>query len=240
MILILGFWQFLSYKKLVPEYMLPSPISVGKAFIKDFWVLLEHSKISLSEAFLGLGLGLTLSFILAVLMDSFKILRKTIYPLLVITQTVPVVAIAPLLVLWFGYGILPKVVLVLLVCFFPIVIGLLDGLKNADKDAIDLLRAMGAKKWQIFIHIKLPYSLNGLFAGLKISVSYSIVGAVIAEWLGGNSGLGGYMTIVRKSFAFDKMFAVIFLVIVISLLLMLLVVLLEKWIMPWKKFDEKL
>jgi len=240
MILILGFWQFLSYKKLVPEYMLPSPISVGKAFIKDFWVLLEHSKISLSEAFLGLGLGLTLSFILAVLMDSFKILRKTIYPLLVITQTVPVVAIAPLLVLWFGYGILPKVVLVLLVCFFPIVIGLLDGLKNADKDAIDLLRAMGAKKWQIFIHIKLPYSLNGLFAGLKISVSYSIVGAVIAEWLGGNSGLGGYMTIVRKSFAFDKMFAVIFLVIVISLLLMLLVVLLEKWIMPWKKFEEKL
>lgn len=220
--------------------MLPSPISVGRAFIKEFPVLLKHSGTSLSEAFIGLGLGLVISFILAVLMDSFKIVRKTVYPLLIISQTVPVIAIAPLLVLWFGYGILPKVVLVLLVCFFPIVIGLLDGLRNADKDAIDLLRAMGANRWQIFIHIKLPYSLNGFFAGLKISVSYSIVGAVIAEWLGGESGLGVYMTRVKKSFAFDKMFAVILLVIAISLLLMSFVTLLEKWCMPWKKFDEKL
>lgn len=219
----------------VPDFMLPSPVDVGRAFVTNLPDLIENSGVTLFEAFSGLFIGIALAFILALLMDSFKVMYRATYPLLIISQTVPVVAIAPLLVLWLGYDAAPKIVLVILVCFFPVSVALLDGFRSADHDAIDMLRAMGANRTQIFRHIKLPYALSGLFSGLKISVSYSVVGAVIAEWLGGNDGLGVYMTRVRKAYAFDKMFAVIFLIIIISLALMGLVTLLEKWVMPWKK-----
>lgn len=147
-------------------------------------------------------------------------------------------AIAPLLVLWLGYDMTPKVVLVIIVCFFPVAVGLLDGLRAADTDQISLLRAMGANRAQIFWHIKLPGALPNFFSGLKISVSFSIVGAVIAEWLGGSSGLGVYMTRARKSFAYSDMFAVIFLVVAISLLLMGLTNLLEKKMTPWRQIKK--
>jgi len=154
---------------------------------------------------------------------------------LIITQTIPTVAIAPLLVLWLGYGILPKISLIIITSFFPITIGLLDGFKSADPDALNLLKAMGATRMQRFVHIKLPSSISNFFSGLRISVSYSIIGAVVAEWLGGFSGLGVYMTRVRKSYSFDKMFAVIFFISIISLLLMMGVSLLQRAVMPWER-----
>lgn len=233
--ILLAIWQGISMSGAVPAFMLPSPLDVASALINNLPDLIDNSRVSLMEAFSGLFIGIAVSFALALLMDCFDFLYRAAYPLLIISQTIPVVAIAPLLVLWLGYGMAPKVVLVFIVCFFPISVSLLDGFRSADSDAIDMLRAMGANKMQIFRHIKLPYAMGGLFSGLKISVSYSVVGAVIAEWLGGNDGLGVYMTRVRKSYAFDKMFAVIFVVIVISLLLMALVSFLEKRLMPWKK-----
>ena len=124
--------------------------------------------------------------------------------------------------------------------FFPIAVGLLNGFKSADKDSINLLRAMGATKAQIFIHIKLPGAMSHFFSALRISASYSVVGAVISEWLGGFSGLGVYMTRVKKAFAFDKMFAVILLISVISLLLMKLVDILHKKCMPWVQKEAEL
>ena len=231
-VLLLAVWQALSSCGVVPAFMLPSPVDVAAAFVTNLPDLIDNSRVTLCEAFVGLFLGIAIAFVLALLMDMFDVLYKAAYPLLIISQTVPVVAIAPLLVLWLGYGMAPKVVLVLIVCFFPISVALLDGFRGADRDAIDMLRAMGATRMQIFRHIKLPYALDGLFSGLKISVSYSVVGAVIAEWLGGNDGLGVYMTHVRKAYAFDKMFAVIFLIIIISLVLMWLVSLLQKCLRP--------
>ncbi|MDF2588830.1 MAG: nitrate transporter permease [Anaerocolumna sp.] len=219
--------------------MLPSPFDVVKAFFGDFTLLMEHAKTTLAEAFLGLTFGIVIGFIVAVVMDRFIIAFKAIYPVLVITQTVPTVAIAPLLVLWLGYGILPKITLIIITSFFPITIGLLDGFRSADQDALNLMKAMGASRMQRFIHIKLPSSLSHFFAGLRISVSYSIIGAVVAEWLGGFSGLGVYMTRVRKSYAFDKMFAVIFFISFISLLLMVGVTFLQKAVMPWEKNKNK-
>ena len=196
---------------------------------------MEHSFVTLTEAFLGLGLGILLGFIMAVLMDQFEGLYQSFYPLIVLTQTVPTVAIAPLLVLWFGYEMTPKVILIVITTFFPIAIGLLNGFRSADTDSIHLLRAMGADRWQIFRHIKLPGAMSQFFAGLRISASYAVVGAVISEWLGGFSGLGVYMTRVKQAFAFDKMFAVIFLISIISLLLMKGVDVLQKVCMPWDK-----
>ena len=234
-VVILVVWQLASSLGFVDSFMLPSPIQVVQAFIKEFPTLMQHSYVTLTEAFLGLGLGVLLGFIMAVLMDQFEGLYQAFYPIIVLTQTVPTVAIAPLLVLWFGYEMTPKVVLIVITTFFPIAIGLLNGFRSADSDSIHLLRAMGADRWQIFRHIKLPGAMSQFFAGLRISASYAVVGAVISEWLGGFNGLGVYMTRVKQAFAFDKMFAVIFLISIISLLLMKGVDVLQKVCMPWDK-----
>ena len=158
---------------------------------------------------------------------------------MVITQTIPPVAIAPLLILWFSYGIAPKVVLVVLVSFFPLAVGLLEGFQSVDEDMIRLMKSMKATRWQIFRHVKMPAAMGQFFAGLKIAVSYSVVGAVIAEWLGGFEGLGVYMTRVKKAYSYDKMFAVIIMVSTLSLLLMALVRILQKKCMPWAYLNEK-
>ena len=171
---------------------------------------------------------------MAVLMDRFEKVYQAFYPLIVLTQTVPTVAIAPLLVLWFGYEMMPKVILIIIVTFFPITVSLLDGFRAADRDTIHLMRSMGASKMQTFWFVKFPGSLSQFFASLRISASYAVVGAVISEWLGGFNGLGVYMIMVKKAFSFDKMFAVIFLISAISLILMKLVNLLQKKCMPWE------
>ena len=233
--LLLIIWQCIVSFEWVDRFMLPSPMSVVKAFVEELPTLMQHSVVTLAEALIGLALGVLFGFVMAVLMDRFRILYKAFYPLIVLTQTVPTVAIAPLLVLWFGYEMTPKVILVVLTIFFPIAVGLLNGFQAADKDAINLLRAMGGSRWQIFYHIKFPGALSQFFAGLRISASYAVVGAVISEWLGGFKGLGVYMTRVKQAFSFDKMFAVIFLISVISLLLMKGVDFLQKKCMPWEK-----
>ena len=232
-------WQLVCMAGWIPPYMLPSPIKVLQAFVSELPLLWENSLITLQEAFIGLSLGVTVGFLAAVLMDAFDILYKAFYPLLILTQTIPSVAIAPLLVLWFGYEMTPKIVLIVISTFFPVTVGLLDGFRSADKDAIGLLRSMGANRMQIFRHIKFPSALPQLFSGLRIAAAYSVVGAVISEWLGGFGGLGVYMTRVKKAFAFDKMFAVIFLISGISLALMALVELAEKKCMPYRHLDKK-
>lgn len=238
-LVLLLLWQLVSMAGLVPEFMLPSPADVVLAFAGDFPLLMEHAKVTLAEAFLGLFCGVLLAFAVAVLMDRFPGVYKGMYPLIVLTQTVPTIAIAPLLVLWMGYEMLPKITLIVITTFFPITVGLLDGFRSADKDAMDLFRAMGASKFQIFRYMKLPGSFSYFFAGLRVSAAYSIVGAVIAEWLGGYYGLGVYMVRVKKSYAFDKMFAVIFLISIISLILMKLVDLLQRAVMPWERLKEE-
>ena len=215
-------WQLASSTGLVEGYLLPSPVSVVKAFIHDFPLLMENAAVTLNEAFLGLFFGVILGFLMAVLMDRFERVYQAFYPLVVLTQTIPTVAIAPLLVLWFGYEMTPKVILVVLTTFFPITVGLLEGFRSADTDAINLLRSMGASRLQIFWHIKFPGALGQFFASLRISASYAVV----------------YMTRVKKAYAFDKMFAVIFLISIISLLLMWGVDLLQKKCMPWEKRED--
>ncbi len=234
-VLILLFWQGICSFELVDRFLLPSPYEVLRAFVEEFPVLMEHSWITLTEAFLGLAIGILLGFVMAVLMDQFEILRRAFYPLIVLTQTIPTVAIAPLLVLWFGYEMAPKVILVVITTFFPIAVGLLEGFQAVDQDSVHLLRAMGAGRWQIFRYLKFPGALPQFFSGLRISASYAVVGAVISEWLGGFGGLGVYMTRVKKAFAFDKMFAVIFLISLISLLLMKGVDFLQKNCLPWER-----
>lgn len=234
-LVILVIWQVVCVLGIVPGYMLPSPVQVVRAFVTEFPLLMEHSRVTLLEAGIGLVAGVAIGFVMAVLMDAFEGLYKALYPLIVLTQTIPTVAIAPLLVLWFGYEMLPKIILIVIVTFFPVTVGVLDGFRSADKDTMNLLRSMGAGKLQIFRYVKLPGAMGQFFASLRISAAYSVVGAVISEWLGGFSGLGVYMTRVKKAFSFDKMFAVIFLISFISLLLMKLVDFLQVKCMPWEE-----
>ena len=217
-IVILLLWFLACDMEFVPAYMLPSPIDVVKAF---------------AETLYGLLIGIAIAFVIASLMDRFTIINKALYPVLVVTQTIPTIAIAPLLVLWMGFGMAPKITLVVITTFFPIAIGLLNGFQSVDEDAINLMRSMGARRLQIFRIIKLPNATASFFSGLRISAAYAVVGAVVSEWLGGFEGLGVYMTRVKKAYAFDKMFAVIVFISAISLVLMGIVVLLEKISMPW-------
>ncbi len=236
--LILLVWWGLSETGIVPGYMLPSPLKVAEAFIRDFPNLMAHAAVSVTEALCGLAIGVALAFVLACAMDRFLRLEEAVLPLLVVTQTIPTIALAPLLVLWMGFGMAPKITLVVLTTFFPVAVGLLDGFKSADPDAIALLRSMKATRIQIFRHVKIPAALPYFFSGLRISASYAVVAAVISEWLGGFEGLGVYMTRVRKAYAFDKMFAVILLIVIVSLLLMKLVTILKVLSMPWLRVRE--
>ncbi|RRD95312.1 ABC transporter permease [Clostridiales bacterium COT073_COT-073] len=206
--------------KILPEFILPSPAAVIMAFIKDFSLIMYHTKYTLLEAFIGMSIAITLAFILSLLMDRFQVLYDVLYPPIIISQTIPTVAIAPLLIIWLGFYMTPKVVLVVMTGFFPILIALLDGYRAVDPDSIKLLRSMGASQWQTYRHVKLPASIGYFFAGLRVSVSYALISAVVSEWLGGYYGLGVYMTRVRKAFALDKMFAIIFFISFLSLILM--------------------
>ena len=220
LLLLLALWTILSHSGMVPAYMLPSPIAVFKAFFEDFIIIITHAKVTLTEALLGLLIGIVFGVITAILMEHFVILDKAIYPIMIITQTIPTIALAPIFVMWMGFGMAPKITLVVITTFFPITVGFLDGLKSVDKDAINLMRSMNANELQIFMHLKGPSALPYFFSGLKVSASYAVVGAVISEWIGGFEGLGVYMTRVKKAYAFDRMFAVIIFIVLISLLLM--------------------
>lgn len=218
--------------------MLPSPADVWAAFESDWQLMFSHARVTLTETFIGLFFGILIGFLMAVVMDRFTVLRKMIYPLVVVSQTIPTVAIAPLLVIWLGYQMLPKIVLIILVVFFPITISLLEGFSSVDADTVNLMRSMGASRMQIFRYVKFPNSLGQFFSSLKISVSYAVVSAVVSEWIGGTEGLGCYMTRVRKSFSSDKMFAVIILISVISLTLIWLTSVLHRACMPWEKINQ--
>ncbi len=235
---ILVIWQGVCSAGLVPGFMLPSPVQVVLALVGDFPLLLSHLWTTLAEAAMGLLIGVGIGFLFAVIMDRFEVIYLALDPLLTVSQTVPTIAIAPLLVLWFGYGLLPKVLLVVLTTFFPVTVALVGGFRSVDPDQIDLMRTINASEWQIFRYVKLPAAAEQFFSGLRISATYAIVGAVISEWLGGFTGLGVYMTRVRKSFQYDRMFAVIIITSALSLALMGGVGILERICMPWKRAER--
>ncbi|NHM15745.1 ABC transporter permease subunit [Eggerthellaceae bacterium zg-887] len=235
---VLVAWQVACTFEVVPSFLLPSPLDVASTLVNDAPLLASHALVTLGEALVGLACGVAAGFLLAMAMDRFAVVDKALSPLVTISQTIPTVAIAPLLVLWLGYGMLPKVLLVALTTFFPITVSLASGFRSVDPDVIDLMRTMNASWWQMFRFAKLPAAADSFFAGLRISATYAVVGAVVAEWLGGFEGLGVYMTRVRKSYRYDQMFAVIFIISALSLLLMGAVRVLERACMPWKRVEK--
>ena len=233
--MIIGIWIFSVEKGIIKKFILPSPIDIIITFFNIIPDIKKHLLATLEEALIGFIIAIFFSIILAVLMDSIKGLKRVFYPYLVVSQTIPIIALAPLFVIWFGFGQFPKILVVILVCFFPIVINLIDGLASVDDEMINLLKSMGANKLQIFYLLKFPASMVSFFSGLRIAATYSIMGAVIGEWLGGERGLGVYMIRVKHSFALDKVFAVIFIIVVLSLLQFKIITIIQKVLMPWNR-----
>ena len=238
-IVLLLIWETVSRFEVFPPFILPSPSSIIISLITDFTSMQYDILITLYEALTGFIIAIILSVAIAVAMDSIIGFKKTIYPVIIISQTVPIIIIAPLFIIWFGYGYAPKIIIVTLICFFPITISLLQGLIAVDKELIDLLRSMGASKFQIYKFVKIPSAMPGFFSGLKIAATYSIMGATIGEWVGGKSGLGVYMIRAKQAFETDRVFAAIIIIVILSILLLKIIEFAEKKNMPWLKVTDE-
>ncbi|MBM4436191.1 MAG: ABC transporter permease [Actinobacteria bacterium] len=232
-------WEMVSRLTGVPAWLLPAPSRIAQAFAEAGPLLGRHVTRTLIETGLGFGLAFVGGIAVAVAIDQSSLVRRALYPLLVVSQTVPIFALAPLLAIWFGFGILPKVLIVALVCFFPIVVSTVDGLRSADREMLDLLRGMGASRAQVFRHVRLPAAIPALVAGTKIAVTYSVIGAVIAEWVGSSEGLGIFMLRSSSSFQTDRVFAVIAVIAVLSIGLFVTVSVLGRLVAPWTQTPEE-
>lgn len=236
--IVLISWQYIVDRGIVARYILPSPLDI---IITTFRILPElkpHIITTLEEAFTGFFIAILLAIILAVLMDSFSLIKRAFYPLFIVSQTIPIIVLLPLLIMWFGFDKLPKIIVVILVCFFPIVVNLLEGLESIDRDMLNLFKSMKANYFQIFKFAKFPAALISFFSGLKIAATYSVMGAVIGEWMGGKDGLGVYMTRVRQSFALDKVFSAIVIIVLLSLILFKTIELIQYLTMPWMRENK--
>jgi ABC-type nitrate/sulfonate/bicarbonate transport system permease component len=221
----LAVWQCATWLWHIEAYLLPSPSRIISAGIQARGLLRDHVQQTLRETLSGLAL--------AVAIDLSALLRRALYPLLVVTQTIPMMALAPLLVIWLGYSIWPKIIVVALVCFFPIVVTTADGLQSADPDMLALLQAMGATRRQIFFKVRAPGALPSVFSGVKIAVTYSVIGAIIGEWVGASKGLGVFMLRASNSFRTDWVFAAIAISSLLSMLLFFAVAAAERLALPW-------
>ncbi|MBU3159958.1 ABC transporter permease [Clostridium frigoris] len=238
-VVILLIWQIAVDKWKVPQYILPSPKDIGITLVNILPSITSHIYTTLYEALIGFSISIVLALILAILMDNVKFVKKCLYPIIVVSQTIPIIVLAPLFIIWFGFGIMPKIVVVVLVCFFPIVVSLSDGLQSVDNDMVNLLKTMGAGRFQIFTMVKLPSSTVNFFSGLRIAATYSIMGAVTGEWLGGDKGLGVYMIRAKNSYSLDKVFAVIIIIVILSMALFGIVYLLQYILTPWTRNSKE-
>lgn len=235
---ILIVWQFIVVSYNVPQYLMPSPTDIIEVFFTDNTNLQMHAMVTLKESLLGFIFSIILALTIGTIMDFIPIVKKCFYPLMLVSQMIPTITIAPLLIIWFGFDSLPKIIMVIATCFFPILINFVDGIENIDKDYLNLFKTMDASKLKTFIHLKLPMSLESLFTGLKISATYAFVSATVAEWLGGSIGLGVYMVRAKSAYALDKVFASTILVIVFSLMFVMIVNILKKIMLRHKYKGE--
>ena len=237
---IVSLWELMARVMDVPEYILPAPSAIILALADNYLLLIDHARVTLTAVLAGLTLAVIIAMLLAIAMDRWKPLKNALYPVLVISQAVPIFALAPIMLIWFGVGLLPKILIVSLVCFFPLAVNLVEGLEQVDPEAIDLMQTMQANRWMIMHSVQLPFALPYFFTGLKIAATYSVLGAVIGEWLGARAGLGIYMLRAMNSFRTSDVFASIIVVVVLSLALFKLVEACGWLAMPWKRKTEDL
>ena len=216
-------WQGIVWLTGVPSFILPSPLRVAQAALDNRVLIAENTLVTATEVILGLITGTVLGAFTAVQFATSDRLQRLVMPLLIFTQAVPVFALAPILTLWFGYGIGSKVVMAVLIIYFPVTSAFYDGLTRVPADILDMAKTMGGTKRQIMRQIKIPHALPSLGTGLKLAAVYAPIGAVIGEWVGASKGLGYLMLLANGRAKTDLMFASLFTLVVMTLLLSLAV-----------------
>jgi ABC-type nitrate/sulfonate/bicarbonate transport system permease component len=210
-------WEAAVRLRDIPQYVLPAPGAMLAAFVRDAPALLHHSAVTMKETAAGLLIAVAVAMLTAILMDAFGKFREAVYPLLVVSQTIPVIVLAPLFIIYLGFGAAPKILTVVLMCYFPIAVNFMDGMRRTDVRLINLVRSFGANPVQIYTAVKIPMALPFFFSGLRVAATYSITGAVVGEWLSSDSGLGYYMLRVKNGYQLDRVFATILTIVLLSL-----------------------
>jgi ABC-type nitrate/sulfonate/bicarbonate transport system permease component len=234
-LLILVAWQVGSETGALPGYIFPPPTTVVQEIFEQPGLFWENAKTTLLEILLGGVIGIVFGFLIGALISMSRILRAAFYPLVVASQSVPILALAPLLILWLGFGIAPKIVIVVQIVFFPVAVAAIQGLSTVDPAIMVFGETLGASKWQLFWKVRFPSMLPYLFAGLKISLSYAAIAAVLAEYIGATTGLGALMSRANSGYETKVLVASVVLVTLIGLLLFVLTVIVERWAIPWNR-----
>ena len=229
----LGLWELYADLGTVDDFILPAPSQIGTALWDDRGVLWSNLLVTAQEVGLGILVALVLGFLLAVALHFSGVLRRGVYPLLVASQAVPIVIIAPLLVVWFGFGIVPKLAIIALVCFFPVVVTTLDALRSVDPDQLKLMRTLDASRWQAFRWAEAPAALPAALRGAKIAVAVAVIGAVFAEYAGSSSGLGHLMLQAIPQLETARAYAAVVLLAAFAVLLFSALALAERRLVPW-------
>lgn len=235
MVLLLLFvlWEIIVKQLKVEDWLLPAPSRIFIEAYAGFQNFLPDIVSTLTIAIEGFAVGCAIGLMVAILLHLVPVVRDSVYPLLILSQNVPIIVLAPLLVIWFGFGLMPKLIVITLICFFPITVAALDGFKQVPMSHKQYMLMAGANKSQLFWKLEWPYSLPSIFSGLKISATYSVMGAVISEWLGAEKGIGVYMTFASSSFRTDKVFVAIFSIMLLSLIFFGVILALEKYMIRW-------
>ncbi len=234
LLLLLGIWEFWIWFFHVPKYLLPSPSGIALAMKKDWSrYLLPNLWPSLIEVLVGFAIAVVAGVGLAVVLHLYGPLRRAVYPILIGSQTIPIVVLAPILVILLGYNLLPKVVIVALICFFPIVVNGLDGLRMVDDEFIHMMRTLDASRWAIFRKVEFPGALPSIFSGMRVAATFAAIGAVFGEWAGSSQGLGYLIQASTPNLQTARIFGCIVLLTLMAMALFGLVSLLERLVCPW-------
>lgn len=226
---LIGLWELLAHVLDVQPWLLPAPTEIAQELRESFSLHMEHARITLQEVVVGFALAALLGSLLAAAISWSRTIERSLYPIVIASQTIPIITLAPLLLVWVGPEMTSKVIVVVLISFFPIVVSLVDGLRSADIEMANMMRTLGASRMQLLLKLRLPAALPYLFSGLKVAAVTSVIGAVVGEWVGGQGGLGWLMKVSGPQFRTDRVFAAIFVLSVAAVLLFALVVLAEKW-----------
>lgn len=237
---LIGLWQIAASTGVLAElfglesFLVPSPAEVAQSLWDNRTLLAENAWVTLREILVGIVAAVAVGVGFAMAMHRWRTLHDASYPLIVASQTIPVIVIAPILIVWFGYGLTPKIFIIALVCFFPVTIAALDGLRSVDPEAVKMMRTLDASRWQRFWRVEAPTAAPQLFTGLKIAVVVAPIGAVFAEWVGSNSGLGHLIQSDQAYFDVARQFATVAVLSAMALILMGLTALAERRVVRWR------
>jgi NitT/TauT family transport system permease protein len=232
---ILAAWEVASIVSHFPAYVLPRPSQIVAGLFHPGPQFVHYAWITVQETLIGFIIGSTVGLLLAIAIVLSPMARRSVYPLIILFQTVPKIVLAPIFIIWFGYGLLPKEMLVVVLAFFPVTVDAIHGLTSMDPTLIELLQSVSASRWEILWKIQLPHSLPYVFSGLKVATTLSVIGAVVGEWAGANAGLGFMILNSSAQLETVRMFVGVVAISVIGLALFYAVSRLEEWVLPWRE-----